>query len=439
MADNINYSLFDDLNKQVGAFSSGLNQQIKSTGMVNDAYKEDAAQQKAMKKAQKELADSIQNAAKGAVGFAKSLQGGNGSFQPLTEVVSITTKALGSLLGKIPLVGGALEGLTKGAGEVANLMIETYDKVYGSFEKLSDSGVVESFTTFKNTAMAMGMSMTSTSESLEKRSKELALFGGSALQGTKVFAQIADASKPLRDNFQKLGINSQEFTDFQISYINQQNILNRGKVKTNQDLVSGSEVYMKELDAVAKLTGESRKELQKGREARLADATMNAYMSKLSPEMQAQYNKFLDELKVRGGKRGKEIADAAGLIIARGGKIYGELSQNLGAALPEVSSILGDFSQNLANGSADANKASTKFTNSANQYVKRNSELTILRGEELAQTKLFVPLQSIAMGKDKDRAKLDREYAQTQEDTLKDDKSQNAQLAGTKRALKNSN
>jgi hypothetical protein len=434
MADDINYQMFDDLNKQVGAFSSGLNQQIKSTGMVSDAYREDAAQQKAMQKAQKELADSIQQATRGAVGFAKTLQGGNGSFQPLTEVVSITTKALGSLLGKIPLIGGALEGLTKGAGEVANMMIETYDKVYGSFEKLSDSGVVDSFTTFKNTANAMGMAMTSASESLEKRSKDLALFGGSAMQGTKIFAQIANDSRGLRDDFQKLGINSKDFTDFQISYINQQNILNRGKIKSNQDLVNESANYMKELDAVSKLTGESRKALQSAREERMNEATLLSAMEKMSPKMRDEFNKFLDTVKAKGGK---ELSQAYGLMIARGGRVYGEASKKLQASAPEAAAMTAKMAQDIKNNMFDANKGVDQAVEAADQSVKRNKELAITRSSDLASTALFVQQNSLATSKNKNIAKLDKEYAQTQTDTIKDDKSPNAQLAKTKRALEN--
>jgi hypothetical protein len=434
MADDINYSIFEDLNKQVGAFSSGLNQQIKSTGMVSDAYREDAAQQKAMQKAQKELADSIHQAARGVVGFAKTLQGGNGSFQPLTDVISITTKAFGSLLGKLPLIGGALEGLSKGAGEVANMMIETYDKVYGSFEKLSDSGVVDSFTTFKNTANAMGMAMTSASESLEKRSKDLALFGGSAMQGTKIFAQIANDSRGLRDDFQKLGINSKDFTDFQISYINQQNILNRGKVKSNQDLINESANYMKELDAVSKLTGESRKALQSAREARNNEATLLSAMEKMSPKMRDEFNKFLDTVEAKGGK---ELSQAYGLMIARGGVVYGEASKKLQASAPEAASLTAKMALDIKNNMFNANKSVDQATEAADQSVKRNKEIAIMRSSDAASTALFVQQNKLATSKGKNIAKLDQEIAQTQTDTLKDDKSPNAQLAKTKRALEN--
>jgi hypothetical protein len=324
--------------------------------------------------------------------------------------------------------------LSKGAGEVANMMIETYDKVYGSFEKLSDSGVVESFTTFKNTANAMNMSMTSASESLEKRSKDLALFGGSAMQGTKIFAQIANDSRYLRDDFQKLGINSKDFTDFQISYINQQNILNRGKIKTNADLVAESANYMKELDAVSKLTGENRKALQSAREERMNEATLLSSMEKMSPKMRDEFNKFLDTVKAKGGK---ELSQAYGLMIARGGRVYGEASRKLQASAPEAAAMTAKMAQDIKNNMFDANKGVEQAVEAADSSVKRNKELAITRSSDLASTALFVEQNKLATSKNKDIAKLDKEYAQTQKDTLKDDKSPNAQLAKTKRALEN--
>lgn len=432
MADNETSSLIADLNKQLGALSGAVGQEIKTTGLLSDEYRAETAQIKAMEKAQKELADSIQNATKNILGFAKTLQNGNGSFSPLTDIVSLTTKALGNLLGKLPLVGGALEGLTKGAGEVANMMIETFDKVYSSFEKLSDSGVVESFDTLKSSSMAMGMSMTSASDTLEKRSKELALFGGSALQGTKMFKMVAAGSINLRDDFQKLGISSQDFTDFQISYINQQNILNGGKKKNTDELIAGSVTYMKELDAVSKLTGESRKTLQKDREERNNEATMLSYMTKLSPEMRNELNEFLDTLKAKGGK---EISQAAGLMIARGGRVYGEQSKKLQAAMPEAASMMSKYSEQLQSNSFDSSIAFNEATDAADASVKRNKELAIARGNELQSTASFVELNKLSTSKNKNIAALDKEYATTQEETLKDQESQNSDLAKTKRAL----
>lgn len=434
MADNETSSLIADLNKQLGILSGAVGQEIKTTGLLSDEYRAETAQAKAMAKAQKELADSIQNATKNVLGFAKTLQNGNGSFQPLEDVVSMTTKALGGLLGKIPFVGGALEGLTKGAGEVANMMIQTFDKVYSSFEKLSDSGVVESFDVFKKTAFEMNMSMTGASEAIEKRSKELALLGGSALQGTKMFKMVAAGSTNLREDFQKLGINSQDFADFQISYINQQNILNGGKKKTTDELIAGSVTYMKELDAVSKLTGESRKNLQKDREERNNEATMLAYMSKLSPEMRDELNEFLDTLKAKGGK---EISQAAGLMIARGGRVYGEQSKKLQAAIPEAASMMGKYSEQLQSDSFKNSKAFEELSESADASKKRNSELAIARGNELQSTALFTEINKLSTSKGKNIAALDKEYAKTQEETLKDQESQNSDLAKTKRALEN--
>jgi hypothetical protein len=435
MADNETSSLIADLTKQLGMLSGAVGQEIKTTGLVSDAYREDTAQTKAMTKAQKDLSNSIQKVTTDVLGFAKTLQNGNGSFAPLTDVVSMTTKALGGLLGKLPLVGGALEGLTKGAGEVANMMIDTYDKVYGSFEKLSDSGVVESFDKMKSTSMAMGMSMTSASDALQKRSKELALFGGSALQGTKMFKMVANGSIELRDDFQKLGISSQDFSDFQISYINQQNLLNGGKKKTTDEMISGSANYMKELDAVSKLTGESRKQLQLDREERLNDASLLSGMKQFAPEMQDKLNDYLDKIKATGGK---EASRAIGLAIVRNGLIIGEESKKYQQATPELAGVASNFFKTLKEGTFNTATALQTTGQIAESSEKRNRMVATQMGSAADSTAAYTSIVKLATLNTKDNNALDKEYAKTQDDTLKDKDSQNAKLAATKRALEKS-
>jgi hypothetical protein len=435
MADNETSSLISDLNRQLGILSGAVGQEIKTTGLVSDAYREDTAQTKAMTKAQKEFSDSIQKTTIGVLGFAKTLQSGNGSFAPLTDVVSMTTKALGGLLGKIPFVGGALEGLVKGSGEVANMMIDTFDKVYSSFEKLSDSGVVESFDALKLTAREMGMTMTGAADVLQQRSKELALFGGSALQGTKMLKEIASKSTDLRDNFQKLGISSHDFMDFQISYINQQNILNGGKKKSTDELIAESASYMKELDAVAKLTGESRKQIQKGREERQKEASILIFLEKLTPEMREEFHKYNDLVRTKGGAA---LEKGGATMIARRGMANDEASLQIQRSAAESSGFYADFSKKLLDGSANASEAFDKTREIQKRAIKSNSIQATLLGKESSTTAIFVDQWNLANSTTEDMNKLNKDAIDQQEKTLKDTTSDNSKLAGTKRALEKS-
>jgi hypothetical protein len=191
---------------------------------------------------------------------------------------------------------------------------------------------------------------------------------------------------------------------------------------------------MKELDAVSKLTGESRKALQSAREERMNEATILSAMEKMSPKMRDEFHKFLDTVEKKGGK---ELSQGYALMIARGGVVYGEASKKLQASAPEAAGMTAKMALDIKNNMFDANKSFDQATEAADQSVKRNKEMAIIRSSDAASTALFVQQNKLANSKNKDIAKLDKEYAQTQAETLKDDKSPNAQLAKTKRALEN--
>jgi hypothetical protein len=126
-------------------------------------------------------------------------------------------------------------------------MVNEFEKAYTTFEKVSGSGVIDSFTMFEQSAGAMGLLFSDFDRVMTKGSKDLALLGGSATNGTKMMSLVGAGSEHLRMQFQKLGVNSAEVSEFQLSYLAQQQQMNRGRTTIDRSLIEATGEYVKDL------------------------------------------------------------------------------------------------------------------------------------------------------------------------------------------------
>ena len=426
------YSSLDAANNEFSSFTKVLAANAKSVGSVNAALKADLAAKAKMKAAQEELANSIKSTAVGLTSFGKSLISGNGSFQPLTQVVTLVTKALGELAGKIPLVGGAFKGMIQGAGQVANFMIEQFDRTYGVFEKLSDVGVVSTFSDLKEAAQGMNLSIADTEEALNKHSKNLALFASSAIDGRKQFQGMATMSASVRTDFQKLGISSKEFNDMQLSYLNQQMRITGGQKQTIEQMTKGSEDYIKEIDLMAKLTGSSRKAIIAEREARLNDARYVASMSSLPKQIRDNIDQGLDATTAFAGK---ELSSALQDIISTDGVGITKGGTNLVRALSASGLNVSDMVAGLKNGSISWTQMLNMLSKTAGKNVKQFKDMAANFGTDMDITAQYVGLNKLALLEGKDFQKVLEEERAKQAAVIAETDTDNANLAKTKQSM----
>jgi predicted choloylglycine hydrolase len=174
--------------------SAGLSKSLQKASTQNfelatGISKTNATQQDVIA-SNKKFSDAIQNTTGNVLSFADSLMNGNGSFAPLTAIVTKTAGAISAVASKFPGLGTFIAGFGKASAQVTNYMIESFDKAYGTFEKISDVGVIASFTDMKKAADGMRLSYASTQNVLTKNSRTLALLGGSATKGTEELMRV---------------------------------------------------------------------------------------------------------------------------------------------------------------------------------------------------------------------------------------------------------
>jgi hypothetical protein len=276
-----------------------------ATGMADSLYKGERGA-KVGAKAIKELSDTVTKAAYGISAALMFLPG-------LGWIAKVAGAAIG-------LFAAAAQGSTK----LMEMGAELNDKLYDSFNKLSESGLAtkEGMTGVFNTMQKIGL----TSAEQEKfnallvsSSKDLALLGGTAANGLEKYADVANKiahpTSELNRKLMLLGVTADEQREHTLKYMALQTRMGMAQGKTQADLVKGATAYMEELDRIATLTGISRKEQEDAQKQVMAIEELRAAMyqaeksgdTKRQKELEAAF-KYSSRLMAEGRKK-----EAAGI------------------------------------------------------------------------------------------------------------------------------
>ena len=376
-------ALNSDLLRDLGA---SVGKAAKQEGMLSDAEKALAQRVAEQTAAQKQLADSIHLASIKMVSFGSGLVNNAGNdFSSINKVIDVTAKALGGLLSMIPYVGGALDGLAKGAGEVGKFMVTTFAKAYGNFEKLSDTGVIATFQDLKTNSDATGMTFADTAKVMGQYSKELALFGGNALTGAKHFQAIANDAKEISKEFQKIGISAGDFADFQLNYINQQNLAGRGQAMTDKQIEEGTKSYIEQLDTLAKITGQTRKDIQTDINERMKNARYVAAISTLPEKIKAMVDGVITNTK----QLGPDVSEALVELISNNGVARSDDAKALRLAF-STGGLDPKFYSDMKKGIYTADEANKIIMTALGKYSDSAESMALQISNTSVQTKFYV-------------------------------------------------
>lgn len=284
--------------KELNSLNTVLGTTITNKKILDRVTKDEIDDAKDNKEKLEKFSKHLNGLTSGILNFTKGVQESAGSFAPLGDIIlkagDLTSGVFKTVLKSMPILGNVIAGATDAMAQVGAHMVNEFEKAYSTFEKVSGTGIVSSFTMFEESAAAMGLTFADFDRVMAKSSKEIALLGGGALQGTKMMQQLGAGSEQLRMQFQKLGINSAEVTEFQMSYLVQQQQLNKGRLKIDMNLINSTGEYVKELDLVAKLTGLTRKEADQNRKKLMEDSQTRAAIDELPPDIVKSLNRLHD-------------------------------------------------------------------------------------------------------------------------------------------------
>lgn len=272
-------------------------------------------------------------------------------MQTLANVGNSVSSAADSL-NKIPVVGGVLSGVL---GAVAGAA----EKTYKSFQSVSSVGANfgGSISEMIDAASSAGLTFDDFNGVIQKNADALRYLGGSTSEGA---ARLARLSKELRNNtaqygqvnndLARLGYSTADITGGMAKYAAMQQKAGRQQALTDAELIAGTQRYLKDLDAVAKLTGQSKEALESEMEARQRDAGYRLLQSKLDQTGRENMEMFMNSMEKANQDAFKDMV--------RTGNFHGEAARKLLETSPEMARVLMDQAQQVrASGTLTAKEA----------------------------------------------------------------------------------
>ena len=175
-----------------------------------------------------------------------------------------------AIFNKVPILGslfGAVAAASKKVNDAFLTASSSGASFGGSVSKLAAS------------ASAAGMTMDSFSQLVSKNGEGMLGFGGTTEEGAKRFAQVSKSLRQTSSDLYALGYSTEDINQGLANYgeIMRKQGLARGM--SDAQLASGAKNYLKEMDALAKITGEERSAKEAQAKALATDAQFQMAMA----------------------------------------------------------------------------------------------------------------------------------------------------------------
>jgi flagellar biosynthesis GTPase FlhF len=336
------------------------------------AQQEYIAQLNGVKNAMSGLGSAVAGAATGMTNMLSSLSNLGNSLTSTAAVFS-----------SIPVVGGVL-------GSMFGAVAGAAEKTYEAFKKSASVGANfgGSMTEMMDAATGAGLTFEQFSGIIAKTGKDLALLGGDSEAGARRLASLGKQIKgtTLAGDLNRLGYSTEAINEGMASYAAQ--LAKTGALQGMSDaqLVASTGAYLKDLDALTKLTGKNKQEIESERNARLKDAQFRLIMSKMDVESQKNLQNLMDSIPAEHQEGMKEII-ATGTATSEAGK-------KALAFLPDSAKNMMQLNQQIRTtgklGADQANQLNAAYQRETQAFVKSGvAENMALYGDE-ASKRFFV-------------------------------------------------
>lgn len=259
--------------------------QMQESGKVTDELakeieKSNTSFAKLRKEGLKNFSDGLSQVAGSSKDLASSLAKGERGFGTLDAAVDLTAGALKGLLGIIP---GVSTGINAVAGASKILIAEMGKQVTG-FQTLGETGALteEGIEGFQKSMLQSGLTLEDYTKRIASSSRTLARFQGLTGTGAETFAEITRKLTQDTDvSLRRLGLSAEQMGESTEAFLTRQTRLGMSQGMTATQLAASTTSYIKELDVLSKVTGQSRKAIQDQQDAALSETRFRASMEGL--------------------------------------------------------------------------------------------------------------------------------------------------------------
>ena len=282
------------------------------------------------------MSKGLFNLGKSALNLGKKLYEGEQGAAANNEMVQTATDALSDFASNFGIIGKVIGKLISLFGSYAQEVNKMSDRLYKSYQTLSKVGVTaaDGMMGIAESAQRLGYGLNEVGlenfgRLMKASAQDLALLSGSAVQGRKDFTDFA--SEVVRGSagreLMNLGYSVEELNEGLAGYIGLQARVGLAQNKTQAELRAGATAYLKEMDALTKLTGLQKAELEEGINKGRAIEAFRAKLEDMRANGQEKEADAMEKYYAVMLKQAPTIAQgfaeaASGLIVSDAGRQY---------------------------------------------------------------------------------------------------------------------
>ncbi len=261
---------------------------------------------------------------KGMIGLGESITNVVQTFANVGDSVENAA----SVFSKIPLVGGVFAAVAKAATATTD-----------AFQKATASGATfgGSVTEFSRAASGAGMTMEKYGQLISQNGDAMRLLGGTTEQGANRFSQISKALRASSSDLYALGYSTEDVNQGLANYSKFLGTTGKMGSMSNAELAKGAKSYLKEMDALAKVTGETRKQQEDAMAKLATDAQYQAAINSMGAEEAKRFAQSINGLPPGLREVAKDIMVT--------GTATTEESQQFMALMPKSAAKMAEFAE----------------------------------------------------------------------------------------------
>jgi hypothetical protein len=326
---------------------------------------------KALSATGKYLNSTLLDSTKGMGKYGDGLSSMGNGIESLLGMFGPFGKALGfAASGLFNLVGASLK-----QNEVLN---DTYEKL-SEFGQVDVSGIQGMFNNLQKAGMTVA-EIGKYAEIITSVSPQLASLGNSAADGAKIltdsFSHIKNTG--VEKQFRMLGFTSESLFKTFANYEGLMGRMGFMQGKSTTQIAKESAEYVKTLDQMSKLTGESRDALQAKMDADASDLKFRLKLTEVDDVTRAR----LQKASVLMSEFGEESAAGFREMIANNGAVVGEASQKLAQSTGGAST---QITKDLLAGKITSIEAARLIALAKEKFVKQMSGVGKVSSEVMAE------------------------------------------------------
>ena len=285
---------------------------------------------------------SLGVAAKTVVSFSNGVVGVIDRLANMGDSIS----GAAAVFDKIPIVGTVFAAVAKAV-----------ENTTAAYQGAAQSGATfgGSINAFAGAASSAGMTMKDFASLVSKNGEALRFLGGNTEAGGKRFADITKTLRATSKDLYNLGYSTEDVNQGLANYTKLAMQGGKNTNMTNAQLVQGTKSYLKEMDLLAKVTGETRKQQEDAQQKLMSDAQYQAAMAGMDDKVAESFRNTVTGLP-------GPLRDVAKDIMATGSATTEE-SQRFMSMMPKSAAMMADFAQKTQRGEQISLEERNKLNN----------------------------------------------------------------------------